>query len=401
MPYFPEAPPLPAVEPHPDFEQFRDWYRSDAAALQKFIYLNHASVGPLSNGVIDAVHHNLLQQQMAESIVQDPWFDGWRQSRQRVAELLGARREQVCSTTSTYEGMVRAISALPLAGSDEALVTADEFPSVYYALEEARSRGVAITQVESSRGDGIVRTDDVLNAISPRTKLIVISTVCFLHGYRHDISAIARACRQRGIWLILDVIQSLGQLQLDAHTCGAHFIAGQGAKWLCAPLGSGFMWVSPQVEPKIHPRAQGWFGMELNHDAYTDRAIKPKTNANRFAAGTVALPSAYGLKRAAEIILEAGPARCEETALANAAILERAALDAGLELYSDRSPAACSAIISFSLPPDSPIPANLRAANVVFSIRNGKLRLSPHWYSTTDELDKVCDILAAREAVTA
>jgi cysteine desulfurase/selenocysteine lyase len=399
MPYFPEAPPLPPLQPHPAFEEFRAWYRNDTVATRKFIYLNHASVGPLSNSVIDAVNHNLLQQQMAESIVQDSWFDGWRQSRQRAAELLGGTRDQVCSTTSTYEGCVRAISALPLGSGDEALVTADEFPSFYYALEEARSRGTKITEVPSGHGDGIVRTDDVLNAISPQTKLIAISTVCFLHGYRHDLAAISRACRERGIWLILDVIQSLGQLQLDAAASGAHFIAGQGAKWLCAPLGSGFLWVSPEVEPEIHPRAQGWFGMELNHKAYTDRGIKPKLNANRFAAGTVAFPSAYGLQRAAEIFLEAGLERCELSALANAAVLEQAALDSGLELYSDRSPAAGSAIISFNLPPDSPIPANLRAADVVFSIRNGKLRLSPHWYNTAAEIGKVCDILSTREAV--
>jgi selenocysteine lyase/cysteine desulfurase len=400
MPYFPEAPPAGPIEPAADFKTFRDAYRADTKALRKFIYLNHASVGPLSDSVIAAVIEQLQQQQMEESIVQDPWFDGWRLSRQRIAELLGATRDDVCNLTNTWDGVTRAVNALPLGHGDEALVPADEFPSVYYALSDAAARGVDVIEVHASRTDRIVRTEDVLNAITPRTKLIAISTVCFMHGYRHDLEALAAACQDHGIWLVLDVIQSLGQLALDAPASGAHFVAGQGAKWLCAPLGSGYLYVSKTVPAELHPRTQGWFAMELNHDAYTDRNIQPKLNANRFGTGTVALPSAFGLRRAAEIFLEAGPLRCQQAALHNSFQLEQAARAAGLEVYSDRSPKACSAIISLNLPAGSPIPENLRAANVVFSIRNGKLRLSPHWYTTEEEIGKVADILTTKTAVS-
>lgn len=393
MPYFPEAEAAPPVQPVADFAAYLESYRSETAALKKFTYLNHASVGPLSDTVIAAVNTQLAQQQMAESVVQDPWFDGWRLSRQRIAELLGGKRENVCNLTNTWDGVSRAASALPLGPGDEVLVAADEFPSVYYALQELQGRGCSIVEVPAAAADGIVRTDDLLNAVSPRTQLVAVSTVCFMHGYRHDLQALGKTCRERGIWLILDVIQSLGQLVLDAEKSGAHFIAGQGAKWLCAPLGSGFLWVSPDVPRECRPSQQGWFAMELNHDAYTDRSVQPKLNANRFGTGTVALPSAYGLRRAAEIFLEAGPLRCQEAAQGAAKQLEQAALRSGLDVYSDRSPKAASAIISFSLPKGSPIPETLRSANVVFSVRNGKLRLSPHWYTTSQEIDKVADIL--------
>jgi selenocysteine lyase/cysteine desulfurase len=376
----------------PDFVAYRSAYRSDTAALNKFRYLNHASVGPLSNSVIAAVNEQLTQQQMAESYVQDSWFDGWRLSRQRVAELLGGNREDVCNLTNTWEGVSRAVSSLPLARGDEVLVAEDEFPSIFFALEELRHYGVNIQQVSGGK-DGIVRTTDLLNAITPSTKLIAVSTVCFVHGYRHDLSALGKACRERQIWLVLDVIQSLGQLALDAAASGAHFICGQGAKWLCAPLGSGFLWVSPEVPGHFRPRQQGWFAMELNHDAYTDRNVHPKVNANRFGTGTVALPCAYGLRKAAEIILEAGPKRCEQAALAASDRIEQAAQEAGLDIASDRSPLARSAIISIHLPSGSAIPQRLRSANVVFSVRNGLLRLSPHWYTTDDELDTLAEIL--------
>src|SRR5437764_12317172 len=120
MPYFPEAPPAPPVTPVPDFAQYVTRYRASVPATRKFVYLNHASVGPLSDWVVDAVNENLAQQQMADTVIQHGWFDGWRLARQRCAELLGdTDRGNVCLHTSTYMGLVRAFNALPLGKGDE------------------------------------------------------------------------------------------------------------------------------------------------------------------------------------------------------------------------------------------------------------------------------------------
>lgn len=407
MPYFPEGPRLQPVEVASNLNSFIQRYRHSVPALQNFIYLNHASVGPLSDWVVDAAAEHLRQQQMAETTSPDAWFDGWRQARQRVSELLGdSERGNVCLHSSTYSGLVRAFNALPLGKGDEAICPADEFPSVYHALTELRDRGVALRSVPSTKGEQIVRTADVLDSITPATKLIAISWVNFFHGYRHDIELLGRECRARGIWLAVDAIQGLGMLKLDAAATSAHFIAGQGAKWLCAPLGSGYLWVSPDVPPEITPRTEGWFGMELNHDSYTDRSIHPKTNANRFASGTVPLASAFGLRRACEVILEAGAERAERLAVGNADVIDAAATTAGVSVLSDRRDAAGnfspqrSAIISLRIDgrPGSPphqLPEFLREANVAFSVREGLLRLSPHWYNTEDEIGRVCEIIGS------
>jgi selenocysteine lyase/cysteine desulfurase len=415
MPFFPEAPALDPITPAADVQEFAARYRASVPALRKFIYCNHASVGPLSDWVVDAAHEPLRQQQMAATVIQHDWFDGWRQSRQRVAELLGdGNRGNVCLHSSTYSGLVRAFNALPLGRGDEALCPADEFPSVYHALTELRDRGVTLRTVggaggparpdtagTAARPTGIVTTEDVLNAITPATRLIAISWVAFAHGYRHDIALLGRECRARGIWLAVDVIQGVGMLRLDAQATGAHFISGQGAKWLSAPLGSGYLWVSPDMPEEITPRTEGWFGMELNHLAYTDRTIKPKANANRFASGTVPMPSAYGLRRACEVILEAGPQRAEELALGNADAIDTAATEAGYTVFSDRRAAdgsfgpQRSAIISLRIDNAPALADTLRSADVVFSVREGFLRLSPHWYNTADEIGRVCDIIRA------
>lgn len=404
MPFFPEAPPAPPITPLSDSD-FPAWlaeYRASIPNLRKFRYMNHASVAPLSAWVVEACNQMLEHQVMAETYVQDAWFDGWRLVRQRAAELVGGVRQDVSLHTSTYDAMLRAFQALPLGPGDEAICTADEFPSLYHALSEMRRRGVHVIAAESGRGDGIVRLEDVLSAITPRTKLIAVSWVNFFHGYRMDLAALGAACRERGAWLLVDGIQALGASFADMRAAGVHFFACNGAKWMCAPLGSGFLYVSPEVPPEITPQPEGWFALELNHLKYTDRTVKPKTNANRFGTGTVALPSAYGMRRACEVFLTAGKARCEARAFANADAIDTAATAAGIPVFSDRRLAdgsfgpQRSPIVSLDVSGRPELAGQLKARNVVFSVREGKLRLSPHWYQTEDELGPVLALLTAR-----
>lgn len=395
MPFFNEAPPAPAIEPAADFAQYLARYRASQPIVRKFLYLNNASVGPLSDWVIEAVNEQLLQQQMADTVNQDPWFDGWRLARQRVAELIGAGdRSEICLLSSTHTALLRAFQALPIEPGDEVLCPADDFPSLYCAMTELTSRGAVLRAVQSGAGDGIVRTADMLNAITPQTKVVATSWVNFFHGYTMDLAAIGQAARANGSWYAIDCMQGLGALTLDVMATGAHFIAGHGAKWLCAPLASGFLWVDPALDPSITPRSDGWFAMELNHLSYTDRSVQPKHNANRFSLGTVPFPSAYGMRRACEVFLEGGPTSIEARALGFADTLADCVRDCGLELYYDRSEQR-SAILSFSLPEGSMISERLKEQNVIHSVREGKLRLSPHWYLLNEEIDRVCEIIRA------
>lgn len=394
MPFFPEAPLAPAIQPVPDFDRYVSEYRATLPVLRHCIYLNHASVGPLSDWVIAAANEHLIQHQMGESTTQDDWYDGWRLTRQRIAELIGATKDEICIQPNTWAGLSRAFSALPLGAGDEALFPVDEFPSLYHALSELRNRGCRVTGVDSARGDGIVRTGDLLDAITPSTRLIATSWVNFFHGYQHDLEALGTACRERDIWFVVDAIQGLGMLPLDVNSLGIHFIACNGAKWLCSPLGSGFLYVSPNVPPEITPRLEGWFSMELNHEKYTDRSIQPKDNANRFATGTVPLSAAFGLRKSCEIFLAAGPQRASKRALQHADSIAAAASDCGIRIVSDRT-GGKSAIVSLHMPDCPALPARLKAAGVAFSIRENAVRLSPHWYLLEQEINSVVDIISA------
>jgi cysteine desulfurase/selenocysteine lyase len=400
MPYFPEAPPAAPIVPAPDFEAFRRAYCDSLPVLRSHIYLNHASVGPLSDWVVEAVNEYLRMQQMGDTIVHDAWFDGWRLARQRTAELIGATKDEISLFSSTWDALTRVFAALPLQAGDEVLVPVDEFPSLFYALSDLGRLGVTVREVASAAGDGIVRTADLLAAIGPNTKVVATSWVNFFHGYRHDLNALGSACQERGIWFVVDAIQGLGMLALDVKQCGAHFFAGQGAKWMGAPLGSGWLYASSAVDPAIAPSPRGWNAMELNYDRYTERSTAVRSNANRFSGGTYPMPSVYGLRRACEVLLEAGPLRAESRALELADQLDDAATAAGLRVLSDRRDSSGgfhdgrSAIVSIVAPVECRLAELLREAGTAFSVREGAVRLSPHWYTPENHIYKVCDLIA-------
>jgi selenocysteine lyase/cysteine desulfurase len=400
-PFFPEAPapaPIQSVDAA-GFDTFLSEYRASLPALRKFLYLNHASVGPLSDWVIAAVNEHLKQQQMADTLAQEAWFDGWRLCRQRMGELIGAGRHEICLVTNTNLGAIRAFNSLPVSAGDEVITTADDFPSLWHAVTELTSRGAVRVDAASGRGDGIVRTEDVLAAITPRTTVLALSWVNFLHGYTLDLQALGAECRQRGIWLVIDAIQGLGQLSIDIKASGVHFFICNGAKWLLSPLGSGFMYASEDLPQEITPRSEGWFSLELNHLQYTDRTVRPKTNANRFGTGTVDFGANFGLRRSCEVFLTAGTRRAAQRALAHADKLDELAHELGLEMHSDRRRSDGSfapwrsAILAFSIGDYPALPQALKDANVAFSLREGRLRLSPHWYLLDSEVEQVCQII--------
>ncbi|MCC7478568.1 aminotransferase class V-fold PLP-dependent enzyme [bacterium] len=402
-PFFPEAPPAPPVQAVGDeaFEAFLAEYRDSQPITRKFTYLNHASVGPLSDWVIEAANEHLRQQQMAETVIQHAWFDGWRLCRQRMGELIGAGRHEICLHPNTNVAAIRVFNSLPVSPGDEVVCTADDFPSLWHSVTELTARGARRVQAQSSRGDGIVRVEDVLEAITARTTVVAVSWVNFFHGYTMDLELLGRECGERGIWLVVDAIQGLGGLAIDIKKTGVPFFICNGAKWMLSPLGSGFMYVSEDVPAEITPRSEGWFSLELNHLKYTDRTVKAKANANRFGTGTVDFAANFGLRRSCEIFMTAGAQRASERALGHADRLDELARELEIPVFSDRR---ChdgslapwrSPIVGLNVKDYPALSEELSAASVVFSVREGILRLSPHWYLSDAEIGRVCDIIAS------
>jgi cysteine desulfurase / selenocysteine lyase len=225
--------------------------------------------------------------------------------------------------------------------------------------------------------------------------------VQFATGYRADLARLGHFCRERGIFFVVDAIQSLGQLPMDVRATGIDVLATGGHKWLCSPFGTGFAYVRRELIERMEPRWIGWTGMEAcqSLDSLVDYDWSFRRDARRFEGGTLPFDGFAGLAESVGLLLEVGVERIERHVLG---LLDpligwlRETPEA--EILSDLEPARRSAIFCFRLPRAEAVFQALRGAGVTCALREGAIRLAPHLYNSRAEIERVVEILDARRA---
>ena len=275
-------------------------------------YLNHAAVAPLSRPVVEAVgaflqerHQTHIDNYLAfESVIEG--------TLERVARLLGTVPERVEFAPNTSYGLNVLAGGLDWQPGDRVAVAACEFPSNVYPFMNLEGRGVAVDLIPHRRG--ALTLADVEGALTPRTRLLTLSWVQFLSGFRADLEAVGRLCRERGVLFCVDAIQGLGALQLDVQRCHVDFLACGGHKWLMAPQGIGFIYLTEKLQERLAPMA-GWLHGPIDWDDFFSYDLAFHPDARRFRLGTTNSAGIAGLRAALDLYLEAGPAWCEEAGL--------------------------------------------------------------------------------------
>jgi selenocysteine lyase/cysteine desulfurase len=269
---------------------------------------------------------------------------------------------------------------------------ADEYPANVYPWLNLASRGVEVRRVPS-RGPRVA-LEDLAAALDGRTRLLTISFVEFASGFRNDLDALGELCRGRGIAFFVDAIQGLGVLPLDVQATPVDFLAADGHKWLLGPEGAGILYVRREWVDRLRPINVGWNSVVGAWDfSHIDFRLKP--HAGRWESGTLNVAGIVALGAALELLLEIGvPAIAARVLELTDELCARAA-GAGLEVFSSRVPAERSGIVSLSVPGADPraLARRCRAAGVVVAARGGRLRVSPHCYNTTEELERLLSCL--------
>jgi len=362
-------------------------FREGMEIARRFAYLNHASTGPLHRSTRRAVQRFLREQTWEASLGDPAWQQFMGEARASVGKLIGALPENVCLMPNCALGLIRALSSIDFREGDEVVYLHDEFATLYFALQGVLKRGARL--VEVSAPFGADPTPNLLEAITSRTRLVAVSWVGFLTGYRVDLYRLSEAKSRRGFYLLVDGYQGIGVVPLDLAQLSVDFLVCGGAKWLLSPLGSGFMYVSTEALKEHHPDWPGWFGMEVDPTRYCRREVPPKQTAVRFESGTNPLPGMYGMKRSLDDFAAIGVgaiwARVQELTAHLLAGLDRA----GVHVLTPRAPGLRAGIITFQVPQAEALLAALGEAGVIVSLRDGLVRVSPHFWNTEEELDRL------------
>jgi selenocysteine lyase/cysteine desulfurase len=352
---------------------------------ERHTFLNHAAMAPTPRPVVAAAASFFAECSMQDGVGYGRWLQRLAEVRRLAADFLGAAPEEIAFTGNTSSGLASVAEGLSWRPGDAVLVAVPDFPANVYPWLHLQRRGVEVRRVERGEG-GRLDPAAVAGALTPRTRLLAVSSVDYATGCAAALPALGELCRQRGVLFCVDAIQSLGVLPLDVRRCGIHFLAAGGHKWLLGPVGTGLLFVDAEVAGELEPPLVGWKSVvdEENFELH----FELRRDAARFEPGTLNLAGIFGLGAALELLRGAGAARVGERVLALGDRFAEGLRRRGLEVVSPWGAGERSGILAFRPPGDAEhCLKRLAAAGVVASLRRGCIRLSPHFYNDESDVE--------------
>lgn len=369
-----------------------DLVRAEFPITRTCVFLNHAAAGPISRPVRDAmvqVADDHLNRALLALPAQNERIAAVRRL---AADLVGVTSERIAFIDNTSHGLSLAANGFPWTAGDNVVLPDNDFPSNVYPWLNLELRGVELRRV-AARGAPIDPAD-LLAALDQRTRILAISSVQYSTGARNDLAALAQACRSRDCLLVVDGTQSVGALSLDVAALGIDLLAVSAHKWLMGPFGTGFAAFSERAFQRLTPPVLGWLSVE---DPFSFHCrLDLLADARRFEPGTENSAGILGLGGTLGLIRRYGIAAIERRVLALTDHLCETAQRRGGRVASPRGDAASGIVICHPAGDVDRALANLEARNVLVSKRAGGIRLSPHYYNTTEELDLAVDLLSGR-----
>ncbi len=363
-------------------------HRADFPVTRNLIYLNHAAVSPVCRPAAEAMRWLATDAEEFGSYHYDKWMACYEGLRVESARMLNADPREIAIVKNTSEGIATVALGLDWRPGDRIVAFHDEFPANQYPWIRLESKGVKITWL---RPDAPL---DEIDRAAKGARLLAISFVQFLSGYRADLEAIGEICDRHGVFFFVDAIQGLGAFPLDVRKCRIHAAAADGHKWLTGPEGCGILYIQRDRQDQIDPVEFGWTNAAAHAD-YASRDMTLRADAGRYEPGTLNTIGCFGLEAAFRFLNEVGVDRIAPVVQSLADRAAEGALAKGYELLAPRTPATGAGIVSMRKPGIDCrlIWRDLKEKRFVTAPRAGWLRVSPHFYISPDEIDAFIDAL--------
>lgn len=323
-----------------------------------------------------------------------------------IAPIIGAPAGAVVMLPNVTTAQAVIISSFDYTPPRNRVVMVDgEFPSVRYVYDGlARRLGAEIVTIPHDATGLGVDLERLLAAIDEQTRLVPISHVLFESSFMNDVPAIAHRCREVGATLVLDVFQSAGITPIDARAWDVPIVVGGVLKWLCGGPGGGFLYVNPELRPKLQPALTGWMAHSEPFD-FAPPPMRYRDDPLRFALGTPAVPALYAAREGPRIVADAGIDAIRAKSLRQTSKLIAFADKKGFTLRTPREAARRGGTVCVQMPNAREVAATLTSIGILCDFRpNAGIRLSPHFYTTDDEIAvalEVIDDVVARMRATA
>jgi selenocysteine lyase/cysteine desulfurase len=369
-----------------------DWaaIRQEFPALAHWTYLNTATFGQMPRCAVEAAARHFARRDELACADFLSWFDDADRLRGLIARLMHCAPSDVAFVPNAATALSLLIGGLDWRPGERIVTFQNEFPNNLYCPALVARHGIELVETN---------WEGFWEALSPRTRLVALSEVSYVNGFRAPLAEMAARLHERGILLYVDGTQSLGALTFDAGAIQPDMYAVHAYKWLLSPTGAGFMYVSPALRERLAPNVIGWRSHHdwRNVDHLHHGTPEFSREAEKYEGGMLTFPVLYAMEASLGMIVEIGPERIEERVLELAAKLRDLLRGLGARLPADESPYFNSSIVAarFAQRPASELARALRDRRTLVSARHDHLRVSAHFYNDEADLARLAEGLRA------
>lgn len=375
-------------------------FREDFPALKKWTYMDVAARGVLSRTTRAALDAQ-IDDRMMNGGDKDRMFALVEEARGRFAQLINASPEEVTYTKNISEGLNMVATGIQWKAGDNVVLCPEmEHPNNVYAWLNLQRLGVEVRMVKPR--DNAIPVDELIAKMDARTRCATVSTVTFAPGFRTDMDTLGRACRERGVLLLVDAAQSAGKLHTDVKLSNIDALTVSTQKGLLGLYGMGFLYVRREWADKMQPAYLARFGVDLGdaHEAALgDMSFKMAAGARRFDLGNYNFAATAAVNASMKQLLDIGTQRIEKHVTGLVRALAQGYADMGVPVAGGKPGPHLAGIVTIGNMSANHYGSDDERFNglyehlgdnqVKLSIRRGLLRFSLHAYNNLDDVNRV------------
>ena len=360
--------------------------RSHFPILREKTYLYNCSQGALCDAV-EAGLQKYAASWRTSAAPWDEWMETYEALRGAFARFINARPDEVAIITSASAGINPIANALQFDGRgfygrNKVVLSEYEFPTMAHIWLAQRPRGAEIHFLDGV--NNTVPTECYERAVDERTRIVPLTHVSFVNGFRSDVAAIAKIAHDQGTLLFIDDYQDCGTRPVDVKALDVDFFVTGTLKYLLGPPGLGFLYVRHELIETLTPTMTSWMAQREVFTFNTKR-LDPSPDARRFEGGSPPIPNIYLARPAIDLLAGIGM----DNVAAQIERLTRAFLKGVRDLRIDSKTPSSSVgpLVVLRAKDAAAVLAKLTGRGIAASTRRDGVRFAFHVYNTLEDVN--------------
>jgi len=378
-----------------DLEKKFEEIRARFPHTEKIVYFNSAANGPFSLDVKNAVEENMKVRMAAEIDDTPTGFFSAEELRAAYAGLIGAAKDDIGLGLNTSFGLNVVAFGLPLPKGSEILISDIEFPSIVYAWRAAAERfGYKLKFVKSK--NMAFDIDEFQKAVTEKSRVLCLSYVQFFNGYKNDLEALTKICKENNLLFVVDGIQGMGTEPVDVKKLGIDVFTSGCQKWMLSPQGCSFFYLAPEIREKLTVPFMSWLSVDwqMNFTSLFKYDNPYFDAARKYELGYYVVLNLVGMKAAVKYFQQLG---IENIQKHNHRLLDRLAAyvksNPYYRLTSSMVEKHRSSILTFTCDRFKELYEKITQNKIILAQREGSIRVSAHLYNNETDIDKLIEVL--------